>query len=475
MAMVSDAHQECAIGLLPAVTWVSVCSYISYSSKSLERYAILSRSFRNRIGQDASWHHLCTDFWRVSDVDRGDWPKFSSFRKLYRVLEQWAPLEGFYRLQSAFPWCLLVLVRFSDGAFVADALRFSTQSDGTSKEILVRLFEITFLEVGENTRDVQCHVHMVSEAEDFSGGLVVAGLPQQLGSSLSHAVSFFQNVDEVVPRWLSAARGLVVECVEGPDEDADGVLKATLEEAWGTRPKKLTEATLRSETQLMACSMLKVSGLLSLGMVRSPIEYMLDDASAPQLRPGLYVGNYGHEMYGQFKHEALLLEYRECTYQTFAELFSRPFSDSDVPQELRDLFDGSPSLVEQGATFLVGTKVTGDIHVPAGQTTFVALCRPPDLCDRWVSRAPVRQARNRINGLTERVVRQWRGFGTLAHPGFRDPSWSGGALVQLEPLSAGDRFAFCWDRDQDVIVLEYVQTQLTSPFLSRKWLPEGVR
>jgi len=281
-------------------------------------------------------------------------------------------------------------------------------------------------------------------------------------------MGYFESVDEVVPRWLSAARGLCITCVAGPEEGADGETF----QAWGVQRSEAAE--VEATTQLMASSLLRASGSLSLGMVRSPVEYMLDGASAPQLQPGLYVGNYGHNMYGEFKHEALLLEYRECTQQTLAELFNRPFTGSDVPQELSDLFDGHPSLVESGVTFLVGTKVTGDFHVPAGQTTFVALCEPSELCDIW-ARAPVSQARNRITGGWEQVVRQWPGFGTLAYPGFHQPSWSGGALVQLAPLSGSDRFAFCWERDQDVVVLDYVQTQLTSPFLSRKWLPEGVR
>ena len=45
-------------------------------------------------------------------------------------------------------------------------------------------------------------------------------------------------------------------------------------------------------------------------------------------------------------------------------------------------------------------------------------------------------------------VRGWRGFGTLAFPGFRAASWDPGWLVQLSDDDNGHRFAFVWASQQ---------------------------
>merc|ERR1712037_103910 len=107
-----------------------------------------------------------------------------------------------------------------------------------------------------------------------------------------------------------------------------------------------------------------------------------------------------------------------------------------------------------------------------GATTFVALCGPPEahsmpeFCDNL--QAPER-VQNRQTKQPEMVVRAWRGWGTLAMLGFGEPSWAGGWLVQLHSTSSTEdhRFGFVWDRNRDAVVLHWIVTQDSCPFLQR--------
>lgn len=91
--------------------------------------------------------------------------------------------------------------------------------------------------------------------------------------------------------------------------------------------------------------------------------------------------------------------------------------------------------------------------------------------------APTILANRSAAGKQEKVARAWRGFGTLACPGFHSPSWAAGWLVQFEDglTNGGNRFGFAWDRDQDVVVLDWIDAQDACPFLQRSWLPEDLQ
>ena len=120
--------------------------------------------------------------------------------------------------------------------------------------------------------------------------------------------------------------------------------------------------------------------------------------------------------------------------------------------------------------------------MPAGTPEQACLPEPPGrnsggnsdcryYCDYWGKPPPARGP--------HLGVRAWRGWGTLAFPGFMHPSWAGGWLVQLgDNSSTGDhRFGFVWDRDQSrgAVVLHWVASQDACPFLQRSWLPEDLR
>ena len=119
------------------------------------------------------------------------------------------------------------------------------------------------------------------------------------------------------------------------------------------------------------------------------------DSGAPPIRPGLYVGSYGNSsLYGQHRHEALLVEYREYSFE-HAGLADVATSDAAAADQRRlshflatnkstlerlenEVFDRRPDrsaishcaseILRGGVTkavFCFGRKVTGDIHVPS--------------------------------------------------------------------------------------------------------------
>ncbi len=55
-----------------------------------------------------------------------------SWWALHAVLERWGPREGFYSLANAFPWGLLLLLRFKGGCFVGEVIRGGGEGSGSS-------------------------------------------------------------------------------------------------------------------------------------------------------------------------------------------------------------------------------------------------------------------------------------------------------------------------------------------------------
>ena len=114
----------------------------------------------------------------------------------------------------------------------------------------------------------------------------------------------------------------------------------------------------------------------------------------PIIKPGLYTGVY-HEMYGLFKREVILVEYRKYILpadegdrervwkQISREIFDCPGKHKDphrvcesVQEQVESQKKDSSSSSETPVVFVVGRKVTGDVHVHMRQLTFGALVHP---------------------------------------------------------------------------------------------------
>lgn len=111
------------------------------------------------------------------------------------------------------------------------------------------------------------------------------------------------------------------------------------------------------------------------------------------------------------------------------------------------------------------SKIIVSRHL-VGAITWIALVHPPLPEEQRIrGRMPVRDNTDR---LLHSVRQRWTGWGTLAYPGFHNPSWSMGELVQLEdekvPPSRGGRdynhrFAFAWGHSQKATILHWVEAQ----------------
>ena len=186
----------------------------------------------------------------------------------------------------------------------------------------------------------------------------------------------------------------------------------------------------------------------------------------------MYIGDYSHTTaYGLYGNEALLLERRSFALDaTGLDSLRALFARGDLNEPLSPTIEATLERLRSASVHgsdsgrcavLIGRKVTGDMHVPMGAATFVALL------DSWTHEAAesvpkqVVTQRRSAHGRQERVARGWEGFGTLAYPGFRHPQWDRGWLVQLAQLDDDDstmasdmasagmacpgrRFAFVW-------------------------------
>jgi len=469
------------LALLSPDVLVEVLSCITYNSAQLAWFSSLCRPVCATLGQEAAWRHLCRKYWYATEDRIKEWPDLSP-QGLYRALEQWAPLEGYYVLAPAFPWGLLVLVRIAEGRVLADVIRFVPLRDGSFVEAFVPLFRVALLE------DRPGVVRSILDA-GWTGGAAaqLSSLePEQL-CARTRISTVFSSRRIVAARLFAARRALRVTVpgtalqVEADDAESDDEedvehLESRCQE-WrpGILLKDAEQA--KEHTNVMLQHMLgTLKTPCDLALIRSPADFRPQAAGFPGVRPGLYVGDYGHSMYGQFRTEVLLLEY--ATFQpgdvlsAQDSLFARPAGEP-APLELRRL-----TTMESPVTFMRGVKQCGDVHVPMGATTFVAVCGPTSACEALAQgHTTPSLVMNRQSNQEEAVRRAWRGFGTLAAPGFAGPSWDGGWLVQLEnDQGSGDhRFGFVWDRAQDAVVLRWVTAQDVSPFLQRAWLPEDLQ
>ncbi|CAL1172190.1 unnamed protein product [Cladocopium goreaui] len=435
---------------------VEILSYITHNSQGLSSFGALCQKVNGTLNEESAWQHLCQKYWHSSDARLKDWPMLSA-RGLYRALEQWMPMEGFYVLTTAFPWGLLALLRIESGKLCARVVRFLPDTENFS-EIEVPLFEVSIREEKGNIRSSisapwlqpnvaatvapiessqllasteECFFH---EPQDWRGGPFPSPPCLSTGGNLGYPYGLQDYIDS--------------------DSDQDEVV--FLSEKWSPGRLGETEGEVKQHTSAMLRDMLGSSRSIpcDLALIRSPDEFMPADPSVPRLRPGLYVGDYAHALYGQFRVEVLLLDYVSLTpdeiraeLQDPRRLFGRPGGGHPPPAQLQALAE-----MNQTITFMRVVKQCGDLHVPMGATTFVAVCA--DVSSVLTQTPKPSRVQNRQTWSWESVARSWRGFGTLATPGFARPSWATGWLVQFAH-GTGDRFGFVWDRNQDAVVLKW--------------------
>lgn len=355
---------------------------------------------------------------------------------------------GFYILPSSFPWCLVLLMWFEGNALLADAVQYRSPAAGEAiEEIRVPVFKVVFLRKG-----TEFEASLL-----FTDGTEIACEIGALPLILPGALDFkgLRDYDKVVPSWLSKRAGVAIKSGE-PEPDSCSIDSWTA--AWKTPELGVSVVQLVQDIW-------NSTGALSLMLIRSAVDYMLRDPSAPQLDPGLYVGDFG-DRYGHFRLETLRLEYQSCKISELSCIFEYPFTEPNldphdiIPHELKDA--AAQLDQDQQVTFLVLSKVTGDHYVPAGQVTFVAPMGV--LRERLVERRGDNPTTVVPPGFSspQTVQEAWPGFVTLARHLFRDPHWAEAHMVQL--LGQGSNTCFAFGRLDKLKVLYYLPSQRGSVF-----------
>ena len=508
-------------------------------------------------GDEEVWRSLCQLQWRVSDERFAQWPSISSWRTLYRVLEEWAPREGFYVLLEGSPWGLLLLLRFVGGDFVGEALFPEQQRGGSGAFERTVVLRVSFSEAA-GPADDGCRAaagaaagggrgaeeEEEGEEEDEGAGsaaqppprrgpagamyrvsvcgepawvqalgpclAAAAGRGADAGSSTAGSTAGPQPNLEVLPFLVPYAvpahrasaralrlvrdaaarssssssssssgggegrssvggllRGLWAWATASADQRRDASADAELTAAWAPHGSAPVAEMVR---RLWSFS----SAGLTLDWVDGPTRLSAGSfaysAGMPVIRPGLYSGAYHPEMYGKFCREVVLVEYRQYSLggsakeEAWARIRAEVFNHPEQADGEEAGYEAARGAVEasgaEDAVFVIGRKVTGDMHVCMGRATWAAVVHPPIAC------TDVEQITDRGGaGAAERVARRWWGCGTLAYPGFRAPSWSPGTLVQLEGPEGSDRFGFVWMRDEDATVLTWLDEQDSFPWI----------
>jgi hypothetical protein len=206
----------------------------------------------------------------------------------------------------------------------------------------------------------------------------------------------------------------------------------------------------------------------------------------PLIHPGLYVGSYHRELYEQFSDEILQLRYYELvpddgaldvvvSAQTgasppsawatmlraatagSAEALIDCFGERQPPHRALALLEAQWR-AGLACRFVSARKVTGDVHVPSGEVTWVGLVSV-------VANAGALGTLVDGSGQRHQPHQAWPGWGTLSMAGFQNPHWAQGWLLELQPAAVDarqaraephrrSRYAFHWQgHPQPLIVL----------------------
>ena len=192
----------------------------------------------------------------------------------------------------------------------------------------------------------------------------------------------------------------------------------------------------------------------------------------PVIKPGLYCGAYHPNLYRKYHKEVLLVGYKKyCNLDkedSWTLIHKEVFNfqnDNGVIDTIRNAV-ANETVAE--AVFVVGRKVTGDCHVPAGKCTFGALVHPR-LPSPFPDSSEIEYAKSKDGHRVLKVIRRWYGWGTVACPGFRRPSTVPGILMQLEhDIEGNHRFGFFWDHNSDEsTVLHWIPIQDQYPWFHK--------
>jgi hypothetical protein len=130
----------------------TLCVILAYLSADARRglalLASCSRALQSQVANEVVARSLVMGTWSRID-DRAweeEWPSMDSWWALYRVLQFWGPLEGFYSCANAYPWGALILFRFRGGVFIGEVIK-PNDTDNDQRFEVVR---VSFNSLGES-------------------------------------------------------------------------------------------------------------------------------------------------------------------------------------------------------------------------------------------------------------------------------------------------------------------------------------
>ena len=169
----------------------------------------------------------------------------------------------------------------------------------------------------------------------------------------------------------------------------------------------------------------------------------------PLIKPGpLWI--LSSKPYQKYHREILFIEYKKYgsldLADTWTLIHKEVFNAQNASGVISTIREAVTTANVTEAVFVVGRKVTGDCHVPAGKCTFGALVHPR-LPNPFPNAPEIEYAKSRDGRQALKVIRRWHGWGTVAYPVF-EGSTVPGILMQLENDIEGKQSVWLfWDRD----------------------------
>jgi len=442
------------------------------------------------------------------------WPRVEcvgGYKNLFQILVSWAPLEGWYTLCDAWPWGFLVLIKFCDGMLCGEVVSVSQQDNSMAPLIdgydcqRKRIFEISFDSSGNATCTVigkksesfgvkwkggstdSNSYHKVKKSDvfrslqirnDFSDEEV---FPRNDGLlfHISHILKNERDVDrnEIHPEPFFSDLSEVDDSISVPTPTCTDIIETLLQRE---TPVYKYKQNIRRPSYINRLQDYHPNGLLfeylsgpegrPLGNRAKASKVMFQNAQP--LQPGFYVGKNDRLFFHRhLKHEVLQVRNHQLHTASRNEADEILISFQETLKASKT--DSLPSFVDifksnhrESFAFVSGKKVTGDIYVPTGELSWIAITST--LRDMTSFPTPPTEL---VNGpQRHEVTNAWPGWKQVARPFYCDSSWKNGWLLELRrTINADDEwnegFKYC---DEAQYVFWLPDEQLRNYFILSK-------
>ena len=485
--MTSLVKSEESLSTLPSTLLASTFSYVRRNdiyATALTCQVLVRRilSERNDADTNELWRSICKLRFSMTDERFLEW-RTSSWKILHKILETYIPKEGFYRLEQASPWGILFLFHFYKGRFVGEvmtpvaALVSGVRSNDDACYARETVFVGDFNEDGQLSRGTLFEDHCLfgDKAQEDITVEVFSTFGSPPGEpKLVHVKESDRDIVCHRPRSNGTETSWKLLLL---DSLRSNMISPRSSESFKSQVKAIWDSMASTNDHPSQKSQHLYFSYVD-GPVQNPGAFEYHEGM-PIIRPGLYCGNY-ELMYGRFQCECLLVEYRrfglvEKTGSIWNEIGEVVFNYSRQEDPNGIFARVKAGLLEskaQEAIFVIGRKVTGDIHVSAGETTFAALVHP--LLEFQENPAvgktgDIVASRDSEDKVPYHIIRRYGGWGTLAFPGFKNPKWSSGCLMEIRKEGSREaekysQIGFLFSDREELTVLQYLPIQHRYPW-----------